>query len=135
MKSHEIQEIWERHVVNREKATTFEESSVYWQRSQAQWTKEIAYQLAVMNERRQKDDDDKRSSRNVAGHKEKTAAVRKTSKTLYFRPSSWNVEVPLDDLRQFNPNDDQKELVELEIGEVSIGTLGTKHDVEVKRTR
>jgi hypothetical protein len=136
MTSQEIQEKWEQHVINRDKqALTGEEAAVYWQRSQARWMSEIALQLAVMNERKRKQDDDKVSSRQTAGRKERTASVRKSSFTMYFRPNSWNVEVPLDDLKQFSPNPDQPELQDLEIGAISIGTLGTKTDVEVKRTR
>ena len=111
------------------------DTAAYIQALQGAMLTEIAFQLAVMNERKHKQDDDKRLSRHVAGHREKTASVRKSSTTMYFRPDSWKIDVPLDDLRQFNPNPDQPELIDLEVGQVSIGTLGTKDNVEVKRVR
>lgn len=132
MKSQEIRDLYTNCLARLDDPN---DPAIYIQTIQAAMLTEIAVQLAVMNERRQKDDDDKLSSRHVAGHKEKTASVRKSSQTMYFRPAHWGVELPLDDLRQFNPNSDQPELQELEIGQVSIGTLGTKPDAEVKRTR
>lgn len=135
MNSQEIHEKWRDHDQRFHRASDLADYAAFGSCAQAFWLCEIAYQLAVLNERKHKQDEDKRSSRQIAGHRENRSVVRKTSTAMYFRPSSWNIEVPLDDLRQFMPNPDQPELQDLEINQVSIGTLGTKSDVEVKRVR
>lgn len=117
------------------KDNTPEKALVYWTRAQTHFLAEIAYQLAVTNERNHKQAEAKQDSRKTAGHREKRSTMRKTSTTMYFRPSTWNIECPLDDLRQFMPNADQPELQDMDVGQVSIGHLGTKDDVEVRRIR
>jgi hypothetical protein len=103
---------------------------------QGQMLQEIAFQLAIMNERGRKVAETKQNGRQSAGHTAQRTVVRKSSTTMYFRPASWNVETALEGLiNQFYPDPGQPELETLKVGEKSIGTLGTKEGVEVPRIR
>jgi len=97
--------------------------------------RELTAQVAEMNERKRKQEDDKHTMRKVAGHKAERNVVRKTSMTKYFRPNSWNIESTLEMLSGFIPDLGQPELESLKIGDKSIGFLGTKDGVEVVRIR
>jgi hypothetical protein len=96
---------------------------------------EIATQLALLNERwmvsRLTGEIKQRKKR---GPRECVSLARPDGANLY-RVSSWGIDARADMLRNFDPDPEQPGIEELEVGESTIGKLGTKSEVMVTRKR
>lgn len=92
---------------------------------------EIAWQLAVLNQR-----ESKRATKKQGGAHAPTGTgtVRRSSTTKLFWVHSWQQRATMDMLANiFSPKDGFKSLDELVVGESTEGRLGTNQDAKIDR--
>lgn len=146
MTSEEIRKHWEEDQARVKEATDIPDYSAFatlpqpacdvgrdqagWGVSQAHWLSEIAFQLAIANER-----EALKEARKQNRHKGPIASTarRSSEKRLYW-VEHWKTTVDTEMLPpDFKPKDGFKYLNELAVGEVTEGLLGTEPDAKITR--